>query len=219
MVTETSLVAQLPSPVAVAALRSALPMGCREATLEAFVVGLVVDPADYDLVDHDRDPDHAHVDAWWPGRENWLCRGNLCRVGRVDRDDPVHRSSCYGRQDCESGCVHSRGLNPNAVTHASPLNGCGIGFDSDHVLVQACRTDCGRDSVQIGHYPVVDDCRRDDHGHSQFGDFEAVVDSHHALGLPDGWADVDRGLYAHQQMTLSMSSTGYLRYRRAVQVD
>ena len=54
MVTETSLVAQLPSLVAVAALRSALPTGCREATLEAFVVGLVVDPADYDLVDHDR---------------------------------------------------------------------------------------------------------------------------------------------------------------------
>ena len=101
----------------------------------------------------------------------------------------------------------------------SPLNGCGIGFDSDHVLVQACRTDCGRDSVQIGHYPVVDDCRRDDHCHSQFGDFEAVVDSHHALDLPDDWADVDRGLDAHQQMTLSMSSTGYLRYRRAVQVD
>ena len=212
MVTETSLMAQLPSPVA--ALRSALPMGCREATLEAFVVGLVVDPADYDLVDHDRDPDRVHVDALWPGRENWLCRGNLCdlcRVGRVDRDDPVHRSSCYGRQDCENGCVHSHGLNPNAVTHASPLNGCGIDFDSDHVLVQACRTDCGHDCVQIGHYHVVCDCRRDVHCHSQFGDFEAVVDSHHVLDLPDDWADVDRGLDAHQQMTLSMSSTGCRR--------
>jgi hypothetical protein len=47
MVTETSVVvAQLPSPVAVAVPHSALPMGCREATLEAFAVGLVVDLAD-----------------------------------------------------------------------------------------------------------------------------------------------------------------------------
>jgi hypothetical protein len=45
MVTETSLV-QLPSPVAVAALHSALPMDCREAMPEAFAVGLVVDRDD-----------------------------------------------------------------------------------------------------------------------------------------------------------------------------
>ena len=76
-VTETSLV-QLPSPVAVAALHSALPMYCREAMPEASAVGLVVDLDDYDLVDHDRDPVPADVDAWWPGRENWLCRGNPC---------------------------------------------------------------------------------------------------------------------------------------------
>ncbi len=114
MVTETSLVAQLPSPVAVAALHSAPPMDRRVAMLEAFAVGLVVDLADLDLVDHDRDPGHAHVDAWWLNRESWLCRGNLwnlCRVGRVDRYDLtlVHRSSCYGRRDCESGCVQSHG--------------------------------------------------------------------------------------------------------------
>jgi len=32
-------------------------MDCREAMPEAFAVGLVVDLDDYDLVDHDRDPD------------------------------------------------------------------------------------------------------------------------------------------------------------------
>ena len=111
MVTETSLV-QLPSPVAVAALHSALPMDCREAMPEAFAVGLVVDLDDYDLVDHDRDPDDAHVDAWWLGRESWLCRVDLCDlglVGQIDRDDHVHRSCCSVRRDCETSCVQIHG--------------------------------------------------------------------------------------------------------------
>jgi hypothetical protein len=51
MVTEISLDAQLSSPMAVAALHSALPMDCREAMSEAFDVGLVVDLDDHDLVD------------------------------------------------------------------------------------------------------------------------------------------------------------------------
>ena len=70
MVTEISLEAQLSSPMVVAALHSALPMDCREAMPEAFAVGLVVDLDDHDLVDHDRDPEHAHVDAWWLGPES-----------------------------------------------------------------------------------------------------------------------------------------------------
>jgi len=110
-VTETSLV-QLPSLVAVAALHSALPMDCREAMPEAFAVGLVVDLDDYDLVDHDRDLDDAHVDAWWLGRESWLCRVDLCDlglVGQIDRDDHVHRSCCYVLRDCETSCVQIHG--------------------------------------------------------------------------------------------------------------
>ncbi len=112
MVTDISLEAQLSSPMAVAALHSALPMDCREAMPEAFAVGLVVDLDDHDLIDHDRDPGHAHVDAWWLGRESWLCRvdlWDLCLVGQVDCDDHGHRLSCYGRRDCETGCVQTHG--------------------------------------------------------------------------------------------------------------
>jgi hypothetical protein len=108
MVTEISLEAQL----SVSALHSALPMDCREAMPEALAVGLVVDLDDHDLVDHDRDPGHAHVDAWWLGRESWLCRVDLWDlglVGQIDRDDHVHRSCFYGRWDCETGCVQSHG--------------------------------------------------------------------------------------------------------------
>ena len=64
MVIEISLESQLSSPMAVAALHSALPMDCREAMSEAFDVGLVFDLDNHDLVDHDRDPDHAHGVAW-----------------------------------------------------------------------------------------------------------------------------------------------------------
>jgi len=109
-VTEISLEAQLSSPVAVAALHSALPMDCREAMLEAFSASLVVDLYDHDLVDHDRDLGHDHVDAWWLGRESWLCRVDLWDFGlvcQIDRDDHVHRSCGYCRRDCETGCVQS----------------------------------------------------------------------------------------------------------------
>ena len=112
MVTEISETAQLSSPVAFAALHAALPMDCREAMLEALDVVLVVDLDDYDLCDHDRDPVHAHADAWWLGRESWLCRVDLCdlcRVDQIDRDDHVHRSSLCDRRDCESDSVQSHG--------------------------------------------------------------------------------------------------------------
>ena len=87
-------------------------MYCREAMLEAFAASLVVDLDDHDLVDHDRDLGHAHGDAWWLGRESWLCRVDLWDlglVGQFDRDDLGDRSCGYGRRDCETGCVQSHG--------------------------------------------------------------------------------------------------------------
>ena len=107
MATEISEATQLSSPVAFAALHAALPIDCREAMLEACAVVLGVDLADCDLCDHDRDPVHAHADAWSLGRESWLGRVDpcgLCRVDQIDRDDHVLRSSLCDRRDCESGC-------------------------------------------------------------------------------------------------------------------
>jgi hypothetical protein len=78
---------------------------------------------------------------------------------------------------------------------------------------------CGHESAQIGHDHVVDDRRLDAHCHNQFGDFDADVDLHHTLDRPDDWVDIDCGLDAHQQMTLSMNSTGCRRYCRTFQLD
>ena len=109
MVTETSWVAQEPSPVASAELHSALPLIDLEEMQEAYAAGL--DPAsdDLDLAEHGRDLVHAHADALLLGRESWLCLDDLCRVGQIDRVDHGHRSSRCDLLDCVNGCEHSHG--------------------------------------------------------------------------------------------------------------
>jgi hypothetical protein len=105
------------------------------------------------------------------------------------------------------------------VTHASPLNGCGIGCDSDHVLEQACRTDCCHDSVQIGHDHVGDYRRRDAHVHSRTDECATNVHSRQTPVRHYDWADVGRDFDLDQQKTLCVGVFEDGLYCRVDQFD